>query len=94
MITLPTTSIQPAVTYDGVWIKQLIIQATSPTEPVRASFTVYPFSSTSGSIGQVGKSVNIPDVYALAASNAYIADVMKNLFTYVQNQVTNGSIKF
>ena len=95
MITPIRPIMPPAITYDGIWLRNISIFAPSTGQPVRGVFSVCPYSSASGSlcVSQT-KQIVIPDIYALAASNSYIATAMENIYAYVQSCVTSGSISF
>jgi len=85
-----TSSIQ---TFDSVWIRNIQIQAPSPTQPVRANITICPFNSVSGSMNtQASKNIVIPDVMAAATTDSNVAQAMTGIFAYVQNQVTSQSL--
>ena len=95
MITLPTQSLQPAVTYDGIWLRNISIVANSPSQPIRALINICPFNSVSGSLNtQNTKNIAINDVYATAAVNTNVAAAMGAIFAYVQEQINSGSVIF
>ena len=84
-----TSSIQ---TFDSVWIRNIQIQAPSPTQPVRANITICPFNSVSGSLSPMIKQIVIPDVMAAATTDSNVAQAMTGIFAYVQEQVTSQSL--
>jgi hypothetical protein len=92
MITPTTQSVQPTIVYDGLWIKNIAIQAPSPLLPIRATIVVNPYSSASGSLSPVSKNIIIQDVFSLAATSSYVANAMGSIFAYVQDQVVSQSL--
>ena len=88
--------IQPApFVADSVWITNVMITAPSPSMPIRATMTVVPYCSASGSICTAqAKHVVINDVYATASFNQNVAMAMQGIFGTVQGMVTNGSLSW
>ena len=96
MIT-PNAPITPPTppTYDGIWLPNINIFAPSPTQPVRATISVCPFSTTTGQLAMnMMQTVMINDVMTTAATDINVATAMGAIFAYVQSQVTSGSVSF
>ena len=93
MITINNPIIIPEQTYNGIWIKSLYIQAPNPNQPVTATIVLAPYDGT-GSIAPTTRIARVDDVMSLADTNDNVANVMTNLYAYVQDQITSGSISF
>ena len=93
---IPITPITPAApTYDALWVTSLNINAYSPTQPVVANVVVTPMSTATQTVNtNLSVNVQIPDVFALAATNVYIANAMGSIFAYIADQIASGSIVF
>ena len=95
MIPLPIPIIPPTPTYDSVWITSLNINAYNPQQPVIANVIVCPMSTATQTLNtNLSVNIQIPDVFALAQSNVYIANAMGSIFQYIADQISSGSIVF
>jgi len=95
MIPLLTPITPPSPTFDSVWITSLNINAYNPQQPVTANVIVCPMSTATQTLNtNLSVNVQIPDLFALAASNNYIANTMGSIFAYVSDQIASGSIVF
>lgn len=85
----------PTATYDSLWISNIVINAPNPLRKVSAYINVVPYNSTSSAIDSTRTDrLFIPDVLSAATASSYIANVMENIFGYVQDQALSGSISF
>jgi hypothetical protein len=95
MITPSSGSITitpPTKIYDGIWIKNVNIQSYSTSLPVVASVIICPFNSQTGDMSDEVKTIEISDVLQSANSSSYIAEIIKNLYAYVQTQIMSQSL--
>jgi hypothetical protein len=95
MITPSTPIVIPATAekiFDGIWIKNIQINAPLPTKPITANIMICPFNSTTGELSNNIKTMQIPDVYAMAATSSHVALAMSNIFSFVQEQVISKSL--
>lgn len=93
MITLPTASYQPAVTYNGVWINKVYIDAPSSTRPITGVINVSAWDSGSDAKSNP-QLYRINDMTVTASVDYNLATAMNAIYAYVQEQVNNGTITF
>ncbi len=83
----------PAQVFNGIWIKSIQINAPSPTKKISANIYVCPFNSSTGEMASNNtKQIIIQDIENAAVSSSYVANVMFNIFGYVQEQVISKSL--
>lgn len=96
MIELQTTITEPAkteTTYDGVWIKSIMIMSPNTSSKCVATITVCPMSSVTGELlNSKTKVIRVDDVFAEVQTNPTLAAVIGSIFTAVQDLIiTKGT---
>jgi len=96
MITPTNATIQPSITYTGIWVKNISIVAASPNSPMQATIQISPYDPISGLVSPILKQIFIPDIVAISqgtsASSMYVSQSMINIFGYIQHQVISQSL--
>jgi len=85
LIVIPA---QEAITADGIWISRLAINAPDPTQPIAIVAQLVPYvSSTAQLLPELGKTLVISDLAAVAQTDQTVANAMNALFLAVQSQI-------
>lgn len=96
MITPISQSSQPAITYTGIWVRSVNIQAPSPASTMRASILISPYDPISGSLSPIIKEIIIPDIVSASLgpsiNSIYVSQSMVSIFGYVQQQTISQSL--
>ena len=93
MIKLSYSIVVPQQSYDGIWIKNINIMSDPQSKTV-AFINVSPYDSVNNVYSDKQATIIVNDVFATAVSSSYVANVMENIFAYVQEQITSGSVSF
>ena len=88
------TEVINSQSYDGIWIRNLQIQAQNPTQPISITARLIPFNSTSSLMApsEYGKSLIINDLYAQIAVSPEIGTAMQAVFSAIQSQIISQSL--
>lgn len=82
----PTNPITiPSKTADTLWVGFIYVNAPNPQSPVTASVRLIPMNSTTGEMfSDYAKTLEIDDLFAIAADNATLASAIQGLFGAIQ----------